>query len=83
MISQFFISRPKFAFVISIVFLIAGGIAIKCLPVAQYPQITPPQVSISAVYPGANAETVEKTVVAPIEAQVNGVENMIYMSSQC
>lgn len=83
MISQFFISRPKFAFVISIVFLIAGGIAIKQLPVAQYPQITPPQVSITAVYPGANAETVEKTVIAPIEAQVNGVENMIYMSSQC
>ena len=83
MISQFFITRPKFAFVISIVFLIAGGIAIKCLPVAQYPQITPPQVSITARYPGANAKTVEQTVVAPIEAQVNGVENMLYMSSKC
>ncbi|MCF7790379.1 MAG: multidrug efflux RND transporter permease subunit [Victivallales bacterium] len=81
MISQFFIKRPKFAFVISIVFLLAGGIAIYCLPTAQYPEIVPPKVSISASYPGANASTVEKTVVSPIEQQVNGVEDMIYMSS--
>jgi hydrophobic/amphiphilic exporter-1 (mainly G- bacteria), HAE1 family len=82
MISQFFITRPKFAFVISIVFVIAGLIAIEVLPVAQYPQIVPPQVSITAHYPGANAETVEKTVITPIEQEVNGVENMIYMSSK-
>jgi hydrophobic/amphiphilic exporter-1 (mainly G- bacteria), HAE1 family len=82
MISQFFIRRPKFAFVISIVFVIAGLIAIKCLPVAQYPQIVPPEVSITASYPGANAATVEKTVITPIEQEVNGVEDMIYMSSK-
>ena len=81
MISQFFITRPKFAFVISIVFVIAGLIAIKVLPVAQFPQIVPPEVSITASYPGANAETVEKTVIIPIEQEVNGVEDMIYMSS--
>ena len=82
MISQFFISRPKFAFVISIVFLIAGGVAIKTLPVAQYPQIVPPQVTITATYPGANAKTVADTVITPIEAEVNGVQDMIYMSSK-
>ena len=81
MISQFFISRPKFAFVISIVIVITGLIAIKTLPVAQYPDITPPQVSVWTTYPGANAETVEKTVLTPLEAQINGVENMTYMSS--
>lgn len=81
MISQFFISRPKFAFVVSIVIVIAGLIAIETLPVAQYPEITPPAVSVQATYPGANAETVEKTVLAPLEAQINGVENMLYMSS--
>jgi multidrug efflux pump len=81
MISQFFITRPKFAFVISIVITIAGLIAIKVLPVAQYPEITPPQVQITTNYPGANAEVVEQTVVSPIETQVNGVKRMLYMSS--
>jgi len=81
MISQFFISRPKFAFVVSIIIVIAGLIAIETLPVAQYPDITPPAVSVSATYPGANADTVEKTVLTPLEAQINGVESMIYMSS--
>ncbi len=81
MISQFFISRPKFAFVVSIVIVIAGLIAIETLPVAQYPEICPPAVSVTALYPGANAETVEKTVLTPLEAQINGVEKMIYMSS--
>ncbi|MCP4179062.1 MAG: multidrug efflux RND transporter permease subunit [bacterium] len=82
MISQFFISRPKFAFVISIVIVIAGLIAIKSLPVAQYPQIVPPQVSITTTYPGASAKTVEETVITPIEQQLNGVEKMIYFTSK-
>ena len=81
MLSQFFISRPKFAFVISILITLVGLIAMFTLPVAQYPQITPPQITISAMYPGADAETVEKTVIRPIEEQVNGVEDMIYISS--
>ena len=82
MISKFFIHRPKFAFVISILFCIAGFIAIKALPIAQYPDIVPPVVSVTTTYPGANASTVEQTVVTPIEQQVNGVKNMIYMSSK-
>lgn len=81
MLSLFFINRPKFAFVISIVITIAGLIAIKVLPVAQYPAITPPQVKITAHYPGANADVLEQTVVSPIENQVNGVKRMLYMSS--
>ncbi len=81
MISLFFITRPKFAFVISIVITIAGLIAIEVLPVAQYPEITPPQVQITTNYPGANAGVVEQTVVSPIETQVNGVKRMLYMSS--
>lgn len=82
MFSQFFISRPKFAFVISIVIVIAGLIAIESLPIAEYPNITPPQVSVSTSFPGADAETVEKTVIVPLEQQINGVEGMIYMVSQ-
>jgi HAE1 family hydrophobic/amphiphilic exporter-1 len=81
MFSKFFIERPIFACVISIVILLAGSIAYGVLPVAQYPEITPPTVSVSAFYPGANAEVVAETVAAPIEQQVNGVEDMIYMSS--
>jgi HAE1 family hydrophobic/amphiphilic exporter-1 len=82
MLSLFFIHRPKFAFIISIVITIAGIIAINKLPVAQYPDITPSQVSITTSYTGANAETVEKTVTTPIETQVNGVKKMMYMSSK-
>ena len=82
MIADFFIGRPKFAFVIAIVIVIMGLIAMTNLPVAQYPEITPPQVAITVNYPGANATTVMKTVVEPIETQVNGVKDMIYMSSQ-
>ena len=81
MFSSLFISRPKFAIVISMVLTIMGLIGYAALPVAQFPDITPPVVSVSASYTGANAETVEKSVAAPIEAQVNGVDDMIYMSS--
>src|SRR6202171_1053822 len=83
MFSRFFINRPIFASVLSIVIVLAGSIALFTLPLAQYPEITPPTVEVSASYPGANAQVVADTVAAPIEQQVNGVENMIYMSSQC
>jgi len=81
MFSIFFINRPKFALVISILLLVAGGISLNSLPVAQYPEIAPPQVQVQARYPGANAEVLEQAVAAPIEAQVNGVDDMLYMSS--
>jgi multidrug efflux pump subunit AcrB len=81
--SKFFINRPIFASVLSIVIVLAGTIALFTLPVAQYPDITPPTVEVSASYPGANAQVVADTVAAPIEEQVNGVEGMMYMSSQC
>jgi hydrophobe/amphiphile efflux-1 (HAE1) family protein len=80
-ISHFFIDRPIFASVLSIVFVLAGGVAVFSLPVAQYPDITPPTVLVTAHYPGANAQTVRDTVGVPIEEQVSGVEGMLYMSS--
>ncbi len=83
MIARFFIDRPIFAVVISLVFVLAGGVAVFTLPVAQYPEVTPPTVLVTALYPGANAQTLRDTVAAPIEEQVSGVENMLYMSSQC
>ncbi|MDR3619951.1 MAG: efflux RND transporter permease subunit [Paludisphaera borealis] len=83
MFSRFFIDRPIFAAVLSIIITLAGGITLFTLPLAQYPDITPPTVEVSAYYPGANAQVVADTVAAPIEQQVNGVENMMYMSSQC
>src|ERR1700757_1464910 len=67
----------------SIIVTLAGAISLRTLPIAQYPEITPPTVEVSAVYPGANAQVVSDTVAAPIEQQVNGVEDMMYMSSQC
>ena len=83
MFSRFFIDRPIFASVLSIVVVLAGGLSVATLPIAQYPEITPPTVEITAYYPGANSRTVADTVAAPIEKQVNGVEGMLYMSSQC
>ena len=82
MLSKFFIYRPIFATVMSIVIVIAGGITIPFLPVEQTPNITPPTVEVSAKYPGASAQVIAETVAAPIEEQVNGVEDMIYMSSK-
>ena len=82
MLARFFIDRPVLAWVISIVIVLIGGIAAGLLPIAQYPQITPPTVRVTANYPGANAQVVADTVAAPIEQQVNGVERMLYMSSQ-
>ncbi len=81
--SRFFIDRPVFAVVLSVVIVLAGLVAMVALPVAQYPEVTPPTVQVIAFYPGANAQTVRNTVAAPIEEQVSGVENMMYMSSQC
>src|SRR5712692_3728666 len=80
-ISHFFIDRPIFAAVVSIVFVIVGGVAFSRLPVAQYPEIAPPIINVTGQYPGASADVVASTVVSPIEDQINGVENMIYMSS--
>jgi hydrophobe/amphiphile efflux-1 (HAE1) family protein len=80
-ISHFFIDRPIFAAVVSIVFVILGGVSFSRLPVAQYPEIAPPIINVSGQYPGASADVVASTVVTPIEQQVNGVENMLYMSS--
>jgi multidrug efflux pump len=82
MFFNFFIDRPIFAAVIAIVIVVAGVVAIPLLPIAMFPEITPPQVVVTATYPGASAEVVEQTVTTPIEQQVNGVENMIYMSSR-
>ncbi len=83
MFSAFFIDRPIFAIVVAIVISIAGLVAMVTLPIAQYPQITPVQIQVSATYPGADASTVAQNVGAPIEEQVNGANNMMYMSSVC
>ncbi len=80
-ISHFFIDRPIFASVVSIVFVILGAVAFARLPIAQYPEIAPPIINVTGQYPGASAEVVASTVVAPIEEQINGVENMLYVSS--
>ena len=81
MFSRFFIDRPIFAAVLSIFLVLAGLAAMRTLPIAQYPEIAPPVVTVRAVYPGASAEVLEQTVAAPLENQINGVEKMLYMSS--
>ena len=81
MLSRFFINRPIFATVLSILIVVAGVITLRSLPVEQYPTITPPTVVVEAQYPGANATTIAQMVATPIEQQVNGVEGMLYMSS--
>ena len=81
--SAFFIHRPRFAIVISIVMVLLGIMALIVLPVAQYPDITPPQIIVEASYPGASAQTLVETVAIPIENQINGVEDMLYMESSC
>ena len=83
MISRFFIDRPIFASVLSIAITLAGGIAAFNLPIAQFPQVSPPTVTVTCTYPGASAKDVAEAVAAPIEQQVNGVEGMMFMSSQC
>ena len=80
-LSHFFIDRPIFAAVVSIVFVILGGVSFSRLPVAQYPEIAPPIINVTGQYPGASAEVVASTVVTPMEQQINGVENMLYMYS--
>ena len=81
MFSRFFIERPIFATVISLIIVIAGLVSMKLLPVAQYPTITPVQIQVTTTYPGADSKTVGDSVAAPIEAQINGVDNMLYMTS--
>ena len=76
-----FIKRPKLAIVISLAILLAGILMIKTLPLEEYPSITPPQVVVQATYAGASSDVIESTIAAPVEAQLNGVDNMIYMSS--
>src|SRR5919107_328916 len=80
-LAHFFVDRPIFATVLAILLLLVGGIAYTGLPIAQYPEVAPPTIVVRATYPGANAETVAATVATPIEQQINGVEDMLYMSS--
>ncbi|HWD15730.1 MAG TPA: efflux RND transporter permease subunit, partial [Casimicrobiaceae bacterium] len=81
MLSRFFIDRPIFAAVIATFIVLAGLAAMRALPIAQYPEIAPPVVTVTAIYPGASAQTLEQTVASPLENAINGVPGMIYMSS--
>ena len=80
--AQFFIDRPVFATVLSIVIMIVGGVALVGMPVAQYPEIVPPTIAVQTAYPGASAQVVADTVTTPIEQEVNGVEGMLYLASK-
>ncbi|OYY08227.1 MAG: hypothetical protein B7Y70_12750, partial [Rhizobiales bacterium 35-68-8] len=81
-ISKFFIDRPIFAGVLSTLIFLAGLIAMQVMPISEYPEVVPPQVVVRAQYPGANPKVIAETVAMPIEEQINGVEGMLYMSSQ-
>ena len=82
MTENFFVKRPKFAIVISIAIMLAGLLCLTTLPLEEYPSITPPQVIVNATYAGANADVITSTIAAPVELQLNGVENMLYMTSE-
>src|SRR5690348_3358963 len=81
-IAQFFVDRPIMAAVLSLLFLITGGIAVFQLPISEYPEVVPPTVVVRATYPGANPKVIAETVATPLEEQINGVEGMLYTSSQ-
>ena len=81
-VSQFFITRPIFAGVLSAIILLAGLIALPNLPISEYPEVVPPTVVVKASYPGANPEVIAETVASPLEQSINGVESMLYQSSQ-
>src|SRR5215471_13938782 len=81
-LSKFFIDRPVFAGVLSVLIFIAGAISLTGLPVSEYPEVVPPSIIVRAQYPGANPKVIAETVATPLEEQINGVENLLYMSSQ-
>ena len=80
--SKLFIDRPILAAVISVLIMLVGAVAYLALPISQYPEVAPPSITVTTSYPGANAETASATVAAPLEQEINGVENMLYLSSQ-